>query len=158
LPALPKKLPDWDVVVLVQTEEEEKINAAWPNAQVVLGDLDDAETLSDEASKANVVLSRVRLPLLQSTCSETDNPHFQILPMLCTLVVQKSCYVHGLSKHEPGQCLAYPETNSDQSLQISGMPPAPSSTVVLSNSVLLSLSRTIHSATCLFPCLLAHLI
>jgi NAD(P)-dependent dehydrogenase (short-subunit alcohol dehydrogenase family) len=48
-----KKHSDWDVVVLVRTEEEkEKINAAWPNAQVVLGALDDAETLSDEASKA----------------------------------------------------------------------------------------------------------
>ena len=57
---LVKKHPEWDVVVLVRTEEQEKkINAAWPNAQVVLGDLDDAETLSEEASKANVVLSRL---------------------------------------------------------------------------------------------------
>jgi UDP-glucose 4-epimerase len=89
-----KKYPDWDVVVLVRTEEEEeKINAAWPNAQVVLGDLDDAETLSDEASKANVVLSRMRFPLLQSICSDTDNPCFQTLPMLCTLVVQRACYM-----------------------------------------------------------------
>ena len=56
---LVKKHPEWDVVVLVRTEEQEKkINAAWPNAQVVLGDLDDAATLSEEASKANVVLSR----------------------------------------------------------------------------------------------------
>lgn len=72
-------------------KEKEKINAAWPNVQVVLGDLDDAATLSDEASKANVVLSRMRFPLLQSICSDTDNPHFQILPMLCTLVVQRAC-------------------------------------------------------------------
>jgi len=89
-----KKHPDWDIVVLVRTEEEEeKINAAWPNAQVVLGNLEDAETLSDEASKANVVLSRMRFSLLQSICSDTDNPHFQILPMLCTLVVQRACYM-----------------------------------------------------------------
>jgi hypothetical protein len=40
-------------------EQEEKINAAWPDAQVVLGDLDDVETLIDEASKANVVLSKL---------------------------------------------------------------------------------------------------
>jgi hypothetical protein len=89
-----KKHPDWDVVVLVRTEEEEKkINAAWPNAQVVLGDLDDAETLSDEASKANAVLSRMRFPRLQSACSDTDNPHFQILPTLHTLVVQRAYYM-----------------------------------------------------------------
>jgi hypothetical protein len=40
-------------------EQEEKINAAWPDVQVVLGDLDDVETLIDEASKANVVLSKL---------------------------------------------------------------------------------------------------
>jgi uncharacterized protein YbjT (DUF2867 family) len=57
---LVKKHPDWDVVVLVRSEEQEKkINAAWPDAQVVVGDLDDAETLRDEASKANLVLSRL---------------------------------------------------------------------------------------------------
>jgi N-acetyl-gamma-glutamylphosphate reductase len=77
-----KKHPDWDVVVLERTEEEEEVNAAWPNAQVALGDLDDAETLRDETSKANVVLSRMRFPHLQSICSDTDNPHFQVLPML----------------------------------------------------------------------------
>ena len=59
---LVKKHPEWDVVVLVRTEEQEKeINAAWPNVQVVLGDLDDAETLSGEASKDNVVMSRLQL-------------------------------------------------------------------------------------------------
>jgi hypothetical protein len=41
-------------------EQQEKINTAWPDAQVVLGDLDDVETLIDEASKANVVLSKLR--------------------------------------------------------------------------------------------------
>lgn len=46
-------------------EQEEKINAAWPDVQVVLGDLDDAETLIDEASKANVVLSK--LPFFPSS-------------------------------------------------------------------------------------------
>jgi uncharacterized protein YbjT (DUF2867 family) len=56
---LVKKHPVWDVVVLVRSEEQEKkINAAWPDAQVLVGDLDDAETLRDEASKANLVLSR----------------------------------------------------------------------------------------------------
>ena len=65
--------------------------------------------------------------------------------------------LHGLSKHEPGQCPAYPKTNSDHSLQIAGMLPAPSSTVVLSPNALLSLSHNIHSATRLFPFSLAHL-
>lgn len=55
------KHPEWDVVVLARSEEQEqKINAAWPDAQVVVGDLDDAAVLIDEASKANVVLSRQR--------------------------------------------------------------------------------------------------
>ena len=42
-------------MVLVRIEkEEEKINAAWPNAQVALGDLDDVKTLRDETSKATL--------------------------------------------------------------------------------------------------------
>lgn len=73
--------PDWDVVVLVRTEEqEERINAAWPNAQVVLGDLDDADTLIDEASKADVALSRLRSCSTHTECAETltmQNPRLR---------------------------------------------------------------------------------
>ncbi len=54
-----KKHPEWEVVVLLRTEEQEKkVNAAWPDVQTVLGDLDNADTLIEEASKADVVLSR----------------------------------------------------------------------------------------------------
>jgi nucleoside-diphosphate-sugar epimerase len=88
---LVKKHPDWDVVVLVRSEEQEtKINAAWPNVQVVLGDLDDAETLIDEASKANVVLSK--LPsFFAMIISDFNDANSQISQMLCTLPARRVC-------------------------------------------------------------------
>jgi hypothetical protein len=52
-----EKHPEWNVVVLVRTEEHKKIVLGrWPSIEVVIGDLDDKELLIKEGSKADVVL------------------------------------------------------------------------------------------------------
>lgn len=49
--------PEWNVVVLVRSEEQKNIILArWPKIEVVLGDLDTKELLIEEGKKADVVL------------------------------------------------------------------------------------------------------
>jgi uncharacterized protein YbjT (DUF2867 family) len=52
-----EKHPEWHVVLLVRNEEQKKIVLAkWPEAEVVIGDLDDKALMVSEGSKADVVL------------------------------------------------------------------------------------------------------
>jgi hypothetical protein len=52
-----EKHPEWNVVVLVRSEEQKDIVLArWPKIEVAIGDLDDKELLIKEGSKADVVL------------------------------------------------------------------------------------------------------
>ncbi|KUJ12211.1 NAD(P)-binding protein [Mollisia scopiformis] len=49
--------PEWHVVLLVRNEEQKKIVLAkWPQAEVVIGELDDKDLLISQGSKADVVL------------------------------------------------------------------------------------------------------
>jgi hypothetical protein len=76
-------------VVLARTEERERINAAWPNAQVVLGDLEDVETPSDEASKANVVLGRLQFFIHNSNNSNSNEMNYKIADAMHLASVKK---------------------------------------------------------------------
>lgn len=52
-----EKHPEWQVVLLVRNEEQKNIALAkWPQAEVVIGDLDDKTLMISEGSKADVVL------------------------------------------------------------------------------------------------------
>jgi nucleoside-diphosphate-sugar epimerase len=49
--------PEWNVVVLVRSEEQKNIVLSrWPKIEVIIGDLDNKQLLIKEGSKADVVL------------------------------------------------------------------------------------------------------
>lgn len=49
--------PDWEYTCLVRSEDKaQKVKEAYPNATIVLGDLDTSSILEAEAAKADVVL------------------------------------------------------------------------------------------------------
>lgn len=49
--------PDYEYVCLVRTEQKgEQVKKAFPNARIVLGDLDNSALLEEEAAKADIVL------------------------------------------------------------------------------------------------------
>ena len=57
LTALYKKHPEYEYAVLVRNEEKaKKVRQAYPKARVVIGGLDDAETLEKESEVADLVL------------------------------------------------------------------------------------------------------
>lgn len=57
--------PDWDITCSVRNSDKgAKIAAVFPQVKLVYGDLDSAEMLEEESSKADIVFSG--LPLLLS--------------------------------------------------------------------------------------------
>jgi uncharacterized protein YbjT (DUF2867 family) len=57
--ALYNKHPDYEYSALVRTEEKAKpVKEAFPNVRIVLGNLDDAKVLEEEAAKADVVIRK----------------------------------------------------------------------------------------------------
>lgn len=49
--------PDYQYSLLVRSKDKAKlVQSAYPNARVVLGDLDDSELLTEEAANADIVL------------------------------------------------------------------------------------------------------
>lgn len=55
--ALSEKHPEYEIVALVRTEEKaEQVKAAFPNVKTVLGDLDNAAVLEEQAAQAHVVI------------------------------------------------------------------------------------------------------
>ncbi len=54
--------PDYEYACLVRSKDKaEAVRKAFPNVRIVLGGLDDSETLEEEAAKADIVL---RMPCL----------------------------------------------------------------------------------------------
>lgn len=50
--------PDWQVSVLVRNKDKAaKLSSEYPNARVVLGDLDSSTVISEETKNANIVFS-----------------------------------------------------------------------------------------------------
>lgn len=50
--------PDWQVSVLVRNKDKAaKLSSEYPNARVVLGDLDSSTVIEEETKNANIVLS-----------------------------------------------------------------------------------------------------
>ena len=63
---------DLDLALLVRTEEKAKeVKASYANARIVLGDLDDSETIKREAAWADIVL-RKKAPLVQKCISKSQ--------------------------------------------------------------------------------------
>lgn len=55
--ALNKTHPDYEYAVLVRSQDKaDKVKKAYPSVRIVLGGLDDFDTLREEAAKADVVL------------------------------------------------------------------------------------------------------
>ena len=85
-----QKHPEWNVVVLVRSEEQKNIVLArWPKIEVVIGDLDDKELLIKEGSKADVVLRMYLLPA-------------GLKALLQDFSVNKICTEAASSDHVPG--------------------------------------------------------
>lgn len=62
-----EKHPEWNIVVLVRSEEQKTIvEARWPKIEVVIGDLDNRELLIEEGSKADVVLRMCFKPFFRT--------------------------------------------------------------------------------------------
>lgn len=54
--------PEYAYSVLVRTKEKAKsVTDAFPDVRIVIGSLDDSDTLKEEASKADVVIRTVYL-------------------------------------------------------------------------------------------------
>ncbi|KAK4574444.1 hypothetical protein LTR86_001285 [Recurvomyces mirabilis] len=81
------KHPDHQYTALVRTKDKAAIvEKAYPNVQIVIGDLDNSELLEEQASKANVVLRMSTIFVL----SRDDTNSVQTLPMpLITQVRRK---------------------------------------------------------------------
>ncbi|KAF8855924.1 NAD(P)-binding protein [Acephala macrosclerotiorum] len=81
-----EKHPEWHVVLLVRNEEQKKtVLAKWPQAEVVIGDLDNKALMISEGSKADVVLqaaSSDHIPavnaLIEGLSQKKPNPGYFI--------------------------------------------------------------------------------
>lgn len=61
--ALYNKHPDYEYSALVRSEEKGKpVKKAFADVRLVIGDLDSAEVLEEEAAKADVVIRMFPLP------------------------------------------------------------------------------------------------
>ena len=58
-----KKHPEYQIRALVRNAEQQvKVAAEFSSVQIVVGDLDSAKTLKEEAAKADVVLRTLPIP------------------------------------------------------------------------------------------------
>jgi len=112
LHALYKAHPEYEFSALVRNSEKgAPVAAAFPKIRLVYGGLDDSEVLVEEAARADIVVRKVSLSLLEGI---TDLDCLQILRMLRTTKVPLKQSARELRKAIPRRSLGSGYTSQEQ--------------------------------------------